>query len=306
MLKNNTNGNYKVLARKTRLRKMQIKEFAINSLAIDVRSCMFKYIRTIFVRRTLHEKILCVLRMINYGIALEIKYLFDAAFADIVKKVEKLNVHEHVTYVFCAKQTCSLRSKLQLTDKALKQKQTKDILYESINKYKKHLLSTKYLIECHTSFEKYIFNHVNDVSTYYDGYEHFLSVYHIKPTYKEFFESDRLCAMLNVDAILSEDFDCITLFGAKQIICDVSPKYVTYTTLEDVMHTFDCNTREELVYKCCIIGTDYNLGIKGIGPAKLLKLYDSNEITSMVENCFLLQSIDIEKIRKFFLLEPKE
>jgi flap endonuclease-1 len=92
-----------------------------------------------------------------------------------------------------------------------------------------------------------------------------------------------MCAAGSVDAVCSQDFDAL-LFGApvllrylnggrrklpgKRIWVDVEPEAIRLDeTLEGMQAT-----REQLVDAAILIGTDYNPGIRGIGPKKALQL----------------------------------
>jgi len=119
----------------------------------------------------------------------------------------------------------------------------------------------------------------------------------------------------SVDGVASQDFDCL-LFGSpclirnlavtgkrklpdKQIWIDVPIEEIL---LENVLKKNEI-TREQLVDIAILIGTDFNEGIKGIGPKKalmLVKKYGSME--KIMEN----EGINIEnyeEVKKIFL-EP--
>ena len=113
------------------------------------------------------------------------------------------------------------------------------------------------------------------------------------------YESDRLCARLDVDAVLSEDFDCLALFGAQLIIMNAQKDIVSYVALSDLLQTFLSKDRTELVHKCCLMGTDYNLGVKGIGPKTIMKI-DADTAQQQAHKCLSMQSIDIDSIEQFF------
>ena len=82
------------------------------------------------------------------------------------------------------------------------------------------------------------------------------------------------------------------------MIKEVFPAFFTYITLDDIMQTFKSTSRENLVYKCCILGTDYNYGIKGIGPVKITKI-DDKKVLDTFETCLALAPKS-QEIKKFF------
>jgi flap endonuclease-1 len=116
-------------------------------------------------------------------------------------------------------------------------------------------------------------------------------------------------------AVGSQDFDSI-LFGAPRLIRNITvsgrrklPRQNRYVTvepeeieLEKVLGVLDL-TRDQLVDIGILIGTDYNDGIKGIGPKKALKLMQKygnmNDILKELE----VEIENHEDIHKFFL-EP--
>ena len=123
--------------------------------------------------------------------------------------------------------------------------------YSNVTRHSKHTLITHIEPLC------LAYNDTQNQSKIDFGAESVLS------TANHSFESDRLCAVLEVDAVLSEDFDCVALFGARVMIVSVDHDTASYVALSDVLRTFLCNSRDELVNKCCLMGTDYNLGMKG-------------------------------------------
>jgi len=119
----------------------------------------------------------------------------------------------------------------------------------------------------------------------------------------------------SVDGVASQDFDCL-LFGSpclirnlavtgkrklpdKQIWIDVPIEEIL---LENVLKKNEI-TREQLVDIAILIGTDFNEGIKGIGPKKALMLVKKyGSIEKIMEN----EGINIEnyeEVKKIFL-EP--
>lgn len=97
-------------------------------------------------------------------------------------------------------------------------------------------------------------------------------------------EAAVLCAAGRVEAVCSQDFDAL-LYGAprllrnltvtgrrklpgKQVWVDVAPEEVR---LEETLERTGL-TRERLIDVALLVGTDFNPGIKGIGPKKALAL----------------------------------
>ena len=118
-------------------------------------------------------------------------------------------------------------------------------------------------------------------------------------------------------AVGSQDFDCL-LVGApilvrnltsagkrklpgKHAYVSVSPEQIR---LEENLKTLGV-TREQLVDMAILIGTDFNEGIKGIGPKKSLELIKKNGSIENIlpklgeENHLTLE--EIEAVRKIFL-----
>lgn len=118
----------------------------------------------------------------------------------------------------------------------------------------------------------------------------------------------------DVDCTGSQDFDCL-LFGApvlvrniavtgkrkmpgKQKWIQVSPERIT---LEEVL-TSHRITREQLVDMAILMGTDFNEGVKGIGPKTALKLvteHGSIENIAEAETVMVIEHLD--EIRRIFL-----
>ncbi len=126
-----------------------------------------------------------------------------------------------------------------------------------------------------------------------------------------------MCGKGDVYAAASQDFDSI-LFGApllvrnltisgrrkvpgKQLYRDVKTEMIESKTMLEHLGV----TREQLVDVCMMIGTDFNTGIRGIGPKKglaLIKKYGS------IEEVMANTDVDIpeyEDVREIFLNGPK-
>lgn len=120
----------------------------------------------------------------------------------------------------------------------------------------------------------------------------------------------------DVYAVASQDFDSL-LFGSpvlvrnlaitgkrklpdKKIYVDVIPEEIELKKLLEGNNI----TREQLVDMAILIGTDFNEGIKGIGPKKALQLimeYDS--IDNLIKEGKIEEIENYEEVRKIFL-EP--
>lgn len=121
----------------------------------------------------------------------------------------------------------------------------------------------------------------------------------------------------DVDMVASQDYDAL-LFGSpllvrnlaitgkrklpdKQIYVEVVPEEVE---LQKVLEKNGI-TREQLVDIAILIGTDFNEGIKGIGPKKALQLIkEYKSIERLVEMKKIPKIENYEEIRKIFL-EPE-
>jgi hypothetical protein len=304
-LKNCNSPGYKAIACKTIKKWYNAPPLGGSDklrVAIDVRSCLFKYIRNVVTQSKLKEKIACVLRIINNGISEERRRVADNALAFMKNMVNEVHATSAI-FVFCSKEPCPFREPQKCAYRASMMQSSLQNLRLCLAEYRQDLLSMQALIKCYTAFETYLFNSISEICLNFSKYNEYLST--IESSEVDYFESDRLCANLvkdcayPVDAIISEDYDLVALFGAKFIIMDVVNGYVQYVTLHDLMKTFGCSTRKELVLKCIIAGTDYNLGVKGFGYAKIVRM-DIQQTENLVNTCVSLQDISIESLLHFF------
>ncbi len=81
----------------------------------------------------------------------------------------------------------------------------------------------------------------------------------------------------------------------KNVHVSVSPELIE---LEAVLESLAI-TREQLIDVGILVGTDYNEGVKGVGPKKALKMIKQSGIEKALEN--LNESIDYVPIKEFFL-----
>ncbi len=109
----------------------------------------------------------------------------------------------------------------------------------------------------------------------------------------------------------SQDVDAL-LFGAPRLVrnititgrrklpgrnahINVSPELIE---LEDILESLEI-TREQLIEVGILVGTDYNEGVKGVGPKKALKMIKQLGIEEALEK--LNESINYTPIQEFFL-----
>ena len=131
-------------------------------------------------------------------------------------------------------------------------------------------------------------------------------------------EGEEQAAYMNskgdVDAVASQDFDSL-LFGAKKLVrnlaitgkrklpdkqiwIDISPEEI----LLDKLLKENEITREQLVDIAILIGTDFNEGIKGIGPKKALHFIKQyGGIKELMEEEKIPEIENYEEVRKIFL-----
>ncbi len=118
----------------------------------------------------------------------------------------------------------------------------------------------------------------------------------------------------DVYCVASQDYDCL-LFGAPVLVRNINltgrrklPGKKVYVTihpeiiiLENVLSKNQI-TREQLVEIGILIGTDYNQGIKGIGPKKALALVKQGKKAEEVyKDKGISPEVDLEQVREVFL-----
>ena len=293
-LKADAGYGYKALARNTIHRKCSVTDRPFDSVAIDVRSRLFRYIRLTCTKRTTWRKIRCVFGILVGGKDPETERVLQDALATMKAEVGMLSVSNAI-YVLCSPTRCPFRARTLIVERDAQKARASDRFNECVQHCKKNPLNVRKILECHKAFEAYLITHIEALCLAYNS----IDLESVKSTANDSFESDRLCAVLEVDAVLSEDFDCVALFGAHVMIVSVDHDTASYVALSDVLRTFLCNSRDELVNKCCLMGTDYNLGMKGIGPATIHKI-DKLLAYNLAHQCMSLQAIDIDSIKHFF------
>ena len=300
MFKSSKGSGYKELAKRTEARRCDVSERPFQSVAVDVRSRVFRHMRQRLAKRQVWKKVKCVFGIILHGIETEVMLVLEETLSTVRAELDIIGCK--AIYVFCSEARCPFREKTKIYERARAASAASKKLGECIERYKKGLLNVETIIICHTAFETYAITHLEDVCLAYNkalSSARLLDSMTIIPDGSNYFESDRLCAQLDVDAVLSEDFDCVALFGAKIMIVDVVGSSLFYVALSDVLDTFQSQDREDLVYKCCIMGTDYNLGLKRVGPTRIAKIDRAKE---QALQCIFDQSIGIEELLKFFFI----
>jgi flap endonuclease-1 len=81
----------------------------------------------------------------------------------------------------------------------------------------------------------------------------------------------------------------------KNVYVSISPELFE---LDDILSSLEI-TREQLIEVGILVGTDYNKGVKGIGPKKALRMIKRFGIAEALDN--LGASIDYGPIKQFFL-----
>lgn len=118
-----------------------------------------------------------------------------------------------------------------------------------------------------------------------------------------------MCSRGDVWASASQDYDSL-LFGSLRVIRNLAisgrrklPNKNVYVEVEPELISLEKTldslgiTREQLIHIALLIGTDYNEGIKGIGPKKALTIVKSGRITDYIPE------EQLEHLTKLFL-EP--
>ncbi len=118
----------------------------------------------------------------------------------------------------------------------------------------------------------------------------------------------------DVWAASSQDYDSL-LFGAPRLVRNLNitgrrkmpggkeyrDVHIEVVELEQVLEANGLQSREQLIDMCILIGTDYNPGIRGIGPKKGLKLIKENGTLDSALQAAGQSIPDGDVIREIFL-----
>jgi len=134
-------------------------------------------------------------------------------------------------------------------------------------------------------------------------------------------EGEAMCASMCksgiVDFASSQDYDSL-LFGAPRLLRNVSisgkrklPNQEVWVEvkpemleLENVLSVLGI-TREQLIIMGMLIGTDYNDGVKGVGPKTALKLVKEHRtLASVIEKTGWEEGVDLQEVFELFS-DPK-
>lgn len=102
----------------------------------------------------------------------------------------------------------------------------------------------------------------------------------------------------------SQDYDCI-LFGATRMVRNLTitggKANLELITLQKVLEKMEI-TREQLVDIAILVGTDFNMGVKGVGAKTGLKLIkEHGNIFNVIEKYDYEMDVDPAVLRKLFL-----
>lgn len=116
-------------------------------------------------------------------------------------------------------------------------------------------------------------------------------------------EGEAQCALLckrgDAWAVGSQDYDAL-LFGAPKLVkgLTMSGKIeLAIVELDNVLKELNV-TREQLIDIAILVGTDFDEGVKGVGPKKALKAVQENKLNELAID------FDIDEVRKIFLNHP--
>ena len=104
-------------------------------------------------------------------------------------------------------------------------------------------------------------------------------------------------------AVASQDYDCL-LFGSPNIIRNLTIRGnlsdLEYLELEKILKKLDI-TREQLIDTAILVGTDFNLGIKGVGAKTGLKIVKNSTLEDYLKEKDISLEIDPNQLRNIFL-----
>lgn len=302
MLNSSWNTSYKALVRNAHSRECPVSDQPLSEIIVDVRSRIFRYMRLTYTKRTMHDRTRSVFRAmkdlrLSGKIVTEKMIIFNAAMSIISKELEFLKVPKS-TYVFPSEVDCPHKERI----KAARIVTTADRLEKfktRLNKYRENIFDLKALDHCASALDSYLISDLEGISMLYSRNGR------VAPESEDSYESDRTCARLARGgvgaAVLTEDFDNLVLFGCDMVVVEAHKGFFVYTSLKDVMAKLDSVSRKDAVHKCCLLGTDYNLGLKGIGPVKIKKI-DAKKTKELFETCVGAQHIKSDVLYNFFML----
>lgn len=306
MLNTGYSVGYKALAKKAQKKECLISDNPVSELIVDFRSRLFRYIRLVYPLRTRGERVCSVFRTMKdldstNQVVTEKRRAFIAALNITKNEIEY--AHVPCTYVFGSLESCPYKKHIKANRKVKTDERLKE-LKRCVVAYKQNLLCYDALEKCAKALDNYLISDLDGVATVYNGDEWMLNVNkYMVPNADDLFESDRLCVRLATSsnaAVFSEDFDNILLFGSDMMVLEIHKKFFVYATLKDTLGIFGSDNRLNAVYKCCLMGTDYNRGLQGVGPVKSLKI-DETESYNLFKTCMAAQSINPTKMMKFLL-----
>ena len=300
MLNISKSSNYKALAKKAEQRECITSDNPLSEIVVDFRSRLFMYIRTEYINKPLKQKINALFIAMD-DIQKEKKRVYEAAIAKMKMEVSLMHV-DKVTYVFPSTTACPYKEHIKSIMNIAAE--TRLVEFKNrIQEFKRGMLNVDLLGRCIAALESYMVSDLEGICTIYREKEWMLvpEAKFIVPKKDDMFESDRTCARLGrSSAILSEDFDCLALFGANMMVKEVYRGFFSYIVLKDLMELFKSKTRINLVEKCCLMGSDYNFGLKGVGPVKVMKI-DASKTSKLCNTCLSAQSIKPEELWNFFM-----
>ena len=323
MLNSSFNADYKKLAKQTTYLECSISEEPFGTLIVDFRSRVFRYMRLAYINRPFHEKINSIFLALNETklgnkhvvseLSEEKKKVFHGALK-ITKQEVALIKPKKCVYIFCSPHTCQYKEKIRAERIKVCEKRLQE-LNKCINEFKRDVLNVEILKKCCAALESYIMSDVENICSMYAGKEWLLGIETYEfPKSDNYYESDRLCANMtsgfssSSPAVLSEDLDCMVLFGAEYMIKEVFDQFISYVSLKDIMNIFGVknrldarSARVDMVHRCCIMGTHFNLGLKGVGPVKVKKL-DAPKAAELFKTCIKAQHINQKDFYNFLNL----
>ncbi|HIJ98763.1 TPA: flap endonuclease-1 [archaeon] len=122
-----------------------------------------------------------------------------------------------------------------------------------------------------------------------------------------------ICQQGDVYSVGSQDYDAL-LFGAPRLLRNITitgkrkvPRKNIYVEVKPEMIELDSAikeievTREQLIEMGILIGTDFNEGVKGIGPKKSLAHIKEKSLKEWIKEGKFEFEVDVEVLKKIFL-----